>query len=291
MADTVNMTVPQSSGQVAQPSTDAVKGIETPSNDAVKDIKTDPRFEQFAKKERQIRRMQSELAVEKQRLAKQAAEYESGYISKASLKSDLWSVLADAGIDPTMLSEQLLSQPNMNDPTTKALMSKLRAIEAKQQASEKAAQESQATQYQQALKQMGSDIKIMIDGNPAYELIQENGAYDAVVELIEQEFNKTGILMDMEDAAKDVESYIEEQLLRAAKAKKMQAKLGLKTEEQKLAETVVKAQDKARLTITQKQPQLKTITNSVDATPQTGRRSEKERIARAMAAFNGTLKG
>ena len=96
---------------------------------------------------------------------------------------------------------------------------------------------------------------------------------EAVVELIEQTFNSTGELMDIADAASKVEAHL---LLEAEKMSKYKKLQKLKTEQQ----TQAPEQQ------TQASKPIKTLTNAVQAQP-TKRLSEKERIARAMAAFHG----
>jgi len=234
---------------------------------------TDPRMEAFARKERQLRRMQQELAAEKQRLTKQAEEYNTGYIPKSRIKEDFWGVLSDSGLDQASIIEQLTNQPNMNDPATRALMNKIKQLEDKQNAAERAAQEGIQRQYQQAVKQIGAEVKMLVDSDPAFETVKEAGMQEAVVELIEQTFNSTGVLMDIADAASKVESHL---LLEAEKMSKYKKLQKLKTEQQ----TQAPEQQ------TQPNKQIKTLTHAVQAQP-TKRLSEKERIARAMAAFHG----
>lgn len=240
----------------------------------------DPKMDAFARKERQLRKMQQELISEKQRMTQKAQEYETGYIPKSRLKDDFWGVLAEAGIDQESFTQQLINQPNMNDPTTRALMSKLKQLEEKQTASERASQDATERQYKQAVQQISNEVKQLVDSNDAYETIKTMAAQDAVVELIEQTFTSTGNLMDIDEAARQVEEYLLNEGRKFTQLKKLQKP----TSEQQQQAPNVQQQKPAG------QNNIKTLTNAVPTQP-AKRMSDKERRERALAAFHGQLKG
>lgn len=237
----------------------------------------DPQLEAFARKERQFHKMRQELANERAQIKAKLAEYETGYIPKAKLTEDPLAVLTEAGVSYEKLTEAILNQPNLNDPTTRALMNKIKALEEKQSQAAKAQEEAAQRQYQDAVKQITSEVKQLVTADETFEMIRETGLHDAVTELIEQTYNSEGYLMDIKEACQQVEDELLAQAEKLAKAKKVQSRLAPKAE--------VNADVKTE------QPSItpKTLTNAVSATP-TKRLSEKERIARAMAAFNGQLK-
>lgn len=236
----------------------------------------DPKLDLYAKKERQLRQMQKQLAEEKAALQRKAAEYETGYIPKNRIKEDLWGVLGEQGLSMEQLTEQLLNQPNMNDPATRALMSKIKALEDKQAQSEKQAAEAQQAQYDNAVKQISNEVKQLVDSSPDFETIKELGLVDNVVELIKETFEAEGYVMDIDTACKQVEEESLAELMKAVKLKKLQERLNPKPAE-------VPVPNK------QEQPQaLKTLTNTVTQTT-TKKSGEKDRIARAIAAFQGKL--
>lgn len=240
----------------------------------------DPRMDRYLQKEKQLRKMQQELLAERESLKSKETEYSTNYVQKQKLLEDPLSVLNEAGISYDKLTEMLLAQPNANDPATKAMLTKLRQLEEKQLAMEKAAQEAQSKQYQDAVKQIGNEIKLLVDGGSEFETIKELGLYDAVTELIEQTFNTEGHLMDINEACTQVENHLLEEAVRMSQLKKVQSKLAPKAPEATVP-PVVQKKDSPAITST-----LRTITNNIPAKP-AGRTSEKERIARAMAAFRG----
>ncbi len=275
MADTTSAVAPVA----AQDNTQAVtaEAVTTAAPEQHKGL------EELARKERQLQKwhqkVKAELAAGKEELARKVAEYETGYISKSRIKEDLWGVLGEQGIDYNVITEQMLSAPNMADPATRALMAKLKQLEDKQTASERKAQEATQMQYQQAIKQITNEVKMVVDANPDFESIKETGTQQAVVELIEETFNAEGYLMDIEEAAKKVETYLVEEATKMSQLKKLQK---LKTEQQ------TQAPEKQTQTDAKT---IKTLTNAVQTQPTRRGSSEKERRERALAAFHGTLKG
>lgn len=257
------------------PAAAAVEAVKQPSTDVA--VTVDPRLEAMARKERQFHKMRKEIEAEKASWKTKQADYESNYIPKSRLAEDPLTVLTEAGISYDKLTEILLNNPNSNDPTIRALRAEINSLKSAQDAANKRQEEAQTQQYQQALKQIGTEVKLLVDSNEAFESIKETGMQDAVVELIEQTFNSSGVLMDIEEAAKEIEEHLMAEALKMSKLKKLQPKL--KTEQPVSAP--VKQQ--------QLQTTPRTLTNTVSAQSPV-RTSEKERIARAMAAFKGELK-
>ncbi len=241
----------------------------------------DPRMDRYLQKEKQLRKLQQELTAERDSFKSKETDYSTNYIQKQRLQDDPLSVLNEAGVSYDKLTEMLLSQPNANDPATKAILTKLRALEEKQAASERAAQEAETQKYQQAVKQIGNEIKLLVDGSTDFETIKELGLHDAVTELIEQTFNTEGYLMDISEAATQVENHLLEEAVRMSQLKKVQSRLIPKASEVTEAPVAQKLQSAT--------PALRTITNNIPAKP-AGRTTEKERVARAMLAFKGELK-
>lgn len=262
MAD--NIQIPQ---QAAQPelNSEQTKQAAQPSEDI------------FAKKEKYIRKLQEDLKKEREEFESKRKSYETDYIPKSRLKEDPLSVLMDEGISYDSLSEMMLQNPGLNDPTTRTLLNKIKALEERYSNSEKSRQEEQQNQYKKAIEQIGQDVKHLVDKDPEFESIKESQAYDAVVELIEQTFNTEGRLMSVAEAAKEVENHLVEQAFKMSQWKKVQARMQPKVE---APQEVQKPQTM------EPKPAIRTLSN--DLTQQSsGRMTEKQRIARAMAAFNG----
>lgn len=238
----------------------------------------DPKIEAFARKERQIRKMQQELTREREAMTAKQKEYETNYIPKSRLTEDPMSVLTEAGVSYDKLTELLLNQPNQNDPTIRALRAEIKALADKQNNAEKQAQEAISQQYEQAKKQIAMEAKLLVDSDPEFETIKAEGLHEAVTELIIEAFNREGHLMDVAEAAKEVENHLVERGFKMAQYGKVKARLAPKTEP---AVTVPKVEK-------QSQASIKTLTNRVSQEP-TSKSSEKAKRERAIAAFYGKL--
>ncbi len=224
--------------------------------------------------------MQQELAAEKQRLAGEAAKYSGAdYVPKSRLTEDPMSVLAEHGITPERISELLLNAPNNNDPTVRMLRAEMKKIQDKQEATEKRITEETQQRYSNALKQIGTEVKLLVDSSPDYETIKSAGMHDAVTELIEAEFNATGTLLTTQEAAAQVEEALVAEGMKFASLSKIQAKLAPKEPSATPKPQGSQASNPVR-TLTQ---------NMTNASP-AGRSSEAERVARAIAAFKGQNK-
>lgn len=252
--------------------------------------KVNPQDESFARKERQIRQMQKALQAEKAAWQKerqtQEQEYKTNYISKNRVKEDPLSVLSEAGISMEELNTILMNAPNSNDPTVRALRAEMKAIKDAQAAQQTATEQAQNQQYEQAVKQIGNEAKLLIDSDPEFETIKGEGMHEAVVELIVETWNTENRLMDVREAALEVENYLVDQGVKFSKYGKVQAK-------QKPVNTAAQTPAEQKTPAKKQEPvsvQLKTLTNSMPTSP-SKKTAEAERKARAIAAFQGKLSG
>lgn len=242
----------------------------------------DPRLDALARKERQLyqqhKKMKAEIESERAALRTRQTDYETNYVPKSRLTEDPLSVLSDNGITYEKLTEMLLSGHNSQDPAYKALKSEIRAIREQHENEKKQAQENAQQQQQQVIESLKQEAKVLVDTNPEFETIKSLDLSDAVSELIVETFNSEGRLMDVEEAAREVEAHLVEQGIKFNSIKKIQDKL--KPSAPVSAETNVQSQPG---------PQIKTLTNSLPS--QVAKRaSDKERRERAMAAFRGEVK-
>lgn len=230
----------------------------------------------FALKERQLHAQRKALMAEKAELQKKIAEYETGYIPRNRLKEDPYGALEESGVDYELLTQQLMNAPQ--DPASKAMLAHIKKLEAKINETQTAAQQAQERQYNEAVKQITNEAKMLIDSDERFETIKAKGMHEAVVELIKETFESEGYLMDTDEAAQKIEDYLVEEGLSFASLKKVQAKMAPKA-----AEVPAPAQQKQTGPIT-------TLTNRLDAEVPRKGSSDKERRARALAAFKGELK-
>lgn len=279
-------------------SIDSLKASEvTKSEEEVKSESKDPlssHYAAMARKEKALRAkvQQQELqfkAKEEAIRAKEEAlkakeeEYKSGYFNKAEFSKDPWKYLAEAGITYDQLTEMALTQQSVPPQ----VMSQIQKLEKQLQEereerkkyeenSKKSQEEAQSNAYKQAVEALKRDASSLVKDNPEFELVASTDSVQDVVTLIEETFKEEGILLSVEEAAAEVEKYLEEEALKLAKLKKIQSKLQptqSKTEEGKVE---VKFQAK--------QPQMKTLTNSI------GQEKPLTARERAILAMKGDLK-
>jgi hypothetical protein len=241
----------------------------------------------IARKEKAIRAKMQELKAKEAELAgreqslrsqPQAQLDESKFIALEKLQGDPIATLLRAGITYDQITQMVMNQPQI-DPATKVMIeemkAEIKALKGEQESSNKKYVDQQQQAYQQAVKQIRLEANQLVNSDPAYETIKETGSVSDVVELIEETFKADGILLSVEEAAREVEEYLVEQAAKLAKLKKIQQRLAPPKQE------APKSQEPKQQP---QQAQMKTLTNAVGSTRQL---SAKER---AILAFNGELK-
>lgn len=233
----------------------------------------DPKLLALAQREKQIREAQRKekeaLAAEKAAIEAQKAEIEQVKAWRAKFASDPWSALIEAGYSPEQATELMLNQPKSQDVQLQKLQSELQSLRTEHEKTAQAMKDAQAQQYEQAKKQIGNEVKLLVDSDPEFETIKAMDAQDAVTEYIEAMFNETGVLLPIDRAAREVEEYLLNEAERLASIKKLQARLNPPQEQ--------------KAPTTQKLPGQTTLTNRVTA-PAGKPQSARER---AIAAFMG----
>jgi hypothetical protein len=229
-------------------------------------------------KMQEIKAKEAELLSREQALKspQQSQVDESKFISLEKLQSDPVSTLLRAGVSYDQITQMIMNQPQV-DPATRAMMDELKAeiqaLKGEQENSKKSAAEQQTQAYQNALKQIEREASSLIHNDPAFETIKATGSVSDVVQLIEDTFKADGILLSVEDAAREVEEYLVNEAIKLAELKKVKQRLAPPKKEEPKQE--IKAQPQ--------QNQMKTLTNAVGTTRQL---SAKER---AILAFKGEL--
>lgn len=250
-------------------------------------------FEQLARQERQLRakatQQQQELKAKEDALnAREAAiaakdqEYRSGYLAKDRFKQDPLAALTEAGVSYDDITNQILNQVP-TDPRVNATISRLEAkiqeLEGKAEAFEVNSKQAQADSYKQAVRQVERDVTALVKADATtFEAVAKTpGAIREVVKLIEQVWQKDGVMLDIEEAAQEVENELVERSLKTYTQ--------IEKIKKRLEASSTKTAPEQKTPQTQKtQSPMKTLTNNTSSTRQL---SAKER---AMLAFKGELK-
>lgn len=275
-------TAPRQQVQYSEPrQTSTVEGVATPPEATEKKEELlSPKFAALARKEKAFRQREAQLKAREDAL--KTTEAPASFDSKAfteKMRTDPWATLTEYGLTPDEITQAMLNQPNPGEVAIKKLEAKLNDFETKFSEPITKFEQQQTQAFEQAVKQIRNDTKLLIDSDPSFELIKAKNASEAVVELIKQSFEETGFAMSVEEAAKEVETYLSDQVFeeiqKAQQIKKIQERLNPPAPAQQQPST--------------KQP-LKTLTNSVSAGSSKPTLSEKERVQRAILAFKGQLK-
>jgi hypothetical protein len=233
----------------------------------------DDRFATLARREKAIRTEAQRIAQEKAAWEAQRSQAPAPDAWKGRAKTDLMGMLAEAGV-----SYEEASQAFLNTTPESATIQRLQAqiAELKGEVTSKLGKFDEHTKqsYDRALNQYKRDIDIAISSRQDdFEMIHTAKAQEAVLELIKETFDKEQILLTVEEACKQVEDHLLEEAVAYSKSKKVQSKL---------APPPPVEQQEPKTQPTQ-QTQTKTLTNAITASSKP--MSDKDRRARAIAAF------
>ena len=159
-----------------------------------------------------------EFKAKEDALRAKELEYQSKYISKDKLSQDTLQALADAGVSYEQITNLMLSQNNPQDAarmaSEKELRDELKAIKEAQENLRKDSERQQTESYNQALNQIKIEATNLVKMDPSFETIKETNSVGDVVDLIERTFKEDGILLTVEEAAKEVEDYLIEEAMK-----------------------------------------------------------------------------
>lgn len=245
----------------------AVSGDNGQVNATTEDTKPlSPQFAALAKQRRALQVKERELADREKALSSQPAT-NAGWIDPAQLKSKPLSVLQEHGVTYDQLTEAILANQGGINPEIQALKAEIKALKEGVDNTFKSQQESAE---EGALTEMLFEAESLAKEGDAYEMIRERNAYDKVLRLIHSTYKKTGRVLNVADAMATIETQLLDESFKLANINKVKNKL------QPIQPQV--QQDQAAT------KQMRTLTNRDTARPTMSAK------ARALAAFNGTLK-
>lgn len=237
------------------------------------------KFAALARQQKQIREYERQVKAREEALKAKEAQYNTDYIPKSRLKEDPLSVFNDAGLTYNEISEKYLASGSPEEHAMQRLIQEQAKIKADTESLRKQYEEQQSASYQQALKQINNEAKMLVDSDPEFEIIKETGNTEQVASFIEEVFKAEGIVLSVEEAAREVATHLIEESRKFASLNSVK----------RLLTPEPTAPVQKQEVPNEKQPQqLKTLTNAVTASASKGL-SEKERKARAILAFQGRL--
>jgi hypothetical protein len=202
---------PPPAAQQAAPSQPQV--VEAPATEEPKPLS--PQFAALAREKRALQVKERELADREKALTESA----NGTVKLADLKSKPLEVLLANGVTYDQITEGILANPG--NPELEALKAELREVTDRVNQIPK---DQEAASKAQVIQEMTREAK-QLAATPEFELVQATGSIPQVIELIERSFEKTGEVLDVQEAMKLVEDDLFEQNLRIAQLSKIRGAL------------------------------------------------------------------
>lgn len=173
-----------------------------PQAEAKKSETSSPQMQLLARQQQALRKAQLELKAGQDAWKQEQAKY----LSKEALTSDPLKALAEAGISQDRLVELQLNQ-SQPPSDTEQLKQKIAELEQKLNGVDETFKSRDKQAYDQAVAAIERDAKLLVNSDPAYETIKALGPEGTkeVVELIKKQFALDGTILDVEDAAKQIE--------------------------------------------------------------------------------------
>ncbi len=237
-----------------------------------------PQAEALARKEIQLRKAQLRFKAEQDAWKQEQAKY----LPKERLSTDTLKVLAEAGITPDKLVELQVNQAASQDPN-QVLLNRIAELEGQIKGiidpeTGTLAQRDKAA-YDQVIKQIGSDAKLLVDSDPRFGTIKSEGQTSEIVKLINLVFDEEGTVLDVEEAAEIIEAKLVDRLTkqyeRISKLDKFKAKFGQP------------AENPAEVVPAQRQPALRQHTTLTNQGASQKPLSPRDRAVLAVQAARG----
>lgn len=241
-----------------------IPGQELPTNNdqANGGEETQPLSPQYAALARQRRALDvKERALKEREKALSSNPGQGDSIAIARLKSEPLNVLLEAGVTYDQLTEAILA--NQANPQMSALEAKMKALE---EGLDKKLSDRETAAEKQALAEMRRTAQDLIAQGEDFELVRGTNSVPDVMRLIERTYRETGDVLDVKDACQLVEDELFKEAQKMAGLNKVRAQFAPQAQQM------------------QRHQGMRTLTNRDTASVPMSPR------ARALAAFNGTLK-
>lgn len=204
------------------------KTPEAPKQDTKK-MQDEERFQAIARREKAMRTKIRESEAELAKYKAQATELEQlkaqDLERQNRLKEDPVGFLTEQGYTTDQITQALINQPGPESQLIKTLSAKIAKLEKDQQDAFKRQEQEATSNYQNALNTIQKNVEKLTESNPEFEAINASDAHKSVTSYIEKVWKTEGIMLDIEEAAKEIEDYLTDQAVGLAKLNKVQSKL------------------------------------------------------------------
>ena len=213
------------------------------------------KFAALSRKEKALRDRESEYESKFEEMERRLAEYEAQSQEpevdwEHMLRNDPLRALEEAGLGYDKLTELALNDGKLTPDMQLAAMRqelendyqrKFEELEERLNAKE----QSEVESYYDAVQENFQDeiTGVVMSDPDRFELVQASEASALVYDVIEEHYNETGRVLDIEEAADAVESYLEEEAGKLMKLKKLSSRLGIDPRELEAMEQVTLSND------------------------------------------------
>ena len=213
------------------------------------------KFAALSRKEKALRDRESEYESKFEEMERRLAEYEAQSQEpevdwEHMLRNDPLRALEEAGLGYDKLTELALNDGKLTPDMQLAAMRqelendyqrKFEELEERLNAKE----QSEVESYYDAVQENFQDeiAGVVMSDPDRFELVQASEASALVYDVIEEHYNETGRVLDIEEAADAVESYLEEEAGKLMKLKKLSSRLGIDPRELEAMEQVTLSND------------------------------------------------
>ena len=170
-------------------------------------VKLSPQLSALARKEQAYRQREQALKEREKSLESRLAEADQYSQLKSKIGSKDFSVAEELGLSYEEYTKYLLDKQAGEDPQTQAF----KKLEEEIQALKKGQEEQAAKEYEDTVAEYKSEIAKLVESDPQFAKIKKAGKQDAVMQLILDSWEEDNEEVSIEQAAKDVESYLGEE--------------------------------------------------------------------------------
>ena len=200
------------------------------------------KFAALSRREKDIRAKEAEYEYRMRELEERLQELQNPPEEPQApieerLRRNPFETLEELGLGYDKLTELALNDGQltpemqmklMRDELENGYKSKFEELEARLSQKE---EEEEYNKYESIENNFKQEIESFVNGKGEFELINANGASDLVYEVIEEHYNDTGRVLELDEAAQAVESYLEDELEKLMSLGKVKSKFSPRQEQ------------------------------------------------------------
>jgi hypothetical protein len=200
------ITRPQQRPQnINQPTTSVAAQAAEPAPE--ESVRLSPQLSALARKEQAYRQREQALKEREKALEAKLAEADkySQLREKAAAKD--FSAFEELGLDYETYTKNLLDRQQSEDPTSK----RIAELEEQIKAFTKAQEENASKEYEETVAEYRREITKLLDTSDEFPKTKKANKGDAVLKLIVDSWDEDGVQMTVEEAARDVEKFLNDE--------------------------------------------------------------------------------